>query len=598
LLDSSAYFNNIVNFVNVQEDFMKFLNTVLAVITVVCFSFSAQAGDKKDDRKLFDKVSSKLEKGGSYFNFQSNKYLFRAVEYTYLQIPEVIKTIVPDQQQQMMPLMIYNCLKPVVKSLGIDEILAAGASSILISEKTDKNPALFRSRQFIYHGDKKVKGLIWDFAAGNNHELSSLVSLPKETLFACTSQSAPGQAWNKIKLIISTIPLPTIQGLPMIAEQSFFNKFNVKLPDFLDSLSGTCSSILMSAKDKDGKPALYAMLKIPNKNNLVFKVLSEIAKPQPYLQVLPDEIIPTKPPALSWLKPVIRRDDKNVYIVSNAKILDIVKKTAAKKDGLITTPEFKYLSQGIQKNGIAFFYFNSNTIKLVIDTVKANAPTGDKDWSVLAKLVPPSDFFLVVSKEKDGVMGTMNSPMDIPLLITYSSVMPSIVQVVKLLPMLNKSRTKKRRINCANNLKQIGLAMKMYAMDHKDKYPSGNNAAGLNKLIKEDYLTNLSIYVCPNSKTIKATTKDLKEANSSYIYIGDFIEGDGANIPVVFDKLDSRKRIINILYQDGHVGALPNKFGNCKELIKYLAKTSSFKPAILKKLQEKAKQIDKELGYK
>ena len=135
-------------------------------------------------------------------------------------------------------------------------------------------------------------------------------------------------------------------------------------------------------------------------------------------------------------------------------------------------------------------------------------------------------------------------------------------------------------------------------MDHKDKFPVGNNVVGLNKLIKEDYLTNLSIYVCPNSKTIKATTKDLKETNSSYIYIGDFTEGDGANIPVVFDKLDRRKRIINILYQDGHVAALPNKFGNCKELIKYLAKTSSFKPAILKKLQEKAKQIDKELGYK
>jgi prepilin-type processing-associated H-X9-DG protein len=580
---------------------MRVLSAVLVVITVICFSFSAQAGDKKDDSKLFDKVSSKLEKEGSYFNFQSNKYLFRAVEHTYLQIPEAIKIIVPDQQQQMMPLIVYNCLKPIVKSLGIDEMLAAGASSILIAEKTDKNLALFRSKQFIYHGDKPPKGLIWDFAAGNNAELSNLASLPKETLFACTSKSVPGKAWKKIKIIISKLPLPTIQGLAMIAEQSFFKKFKVKLPDFLDSLSGTCSSILMSAKDKDGKPALYAMLKIPNKNNLVFKVLSEIAKSQPALQVLPDEIIPAKPTTLSWLKPVIRRDDKNIYIVSNVKILDIVKKTTANKDGLISTPEFKYLSQGISRKGIAFFYFNSNSIKAIIDVVRANSPAADKDWSVLAKLIPPSDLFLVVSKEKDGIMGIMNSPMDIPLLITYSSVMPSIVQVAKLLPILNQSRTKARRISCMSNLKQIGLAMKMYAMDHKDKYPTGNNATGLNKLVKEDYLTDLSVYVCPNSKTVKAAakgSKELKEANSSYIYIGDFVEGDGARVPVAFDKLDSKKRIINILYQDGHVGALPNRFRNCKELIKYLARTSSLKPAILKKLQEKAEQIDKELGYK
>ena len=578
---------------------MRFLSTILVVITIACSSFAAHAGDKNDDKKLFDKVSSKLEKGGSYFNFQSNKYMFLAVEHTYLQIPEVIKVIVPDPQQQIMPLMIYNCLKPVVKSLGIDEMLAGGASSILISEKSDKNLALFRSRQFVYYGDKKVEGLIWDIAAsGENHELSSLASLPKETLFACTSQTMPGKAWNKIKLIISKLPLPVIQGVPMIAEQGFFNKFNVKLADFLDALDGTYSSIITSATADNGKPVLYAMLKIPNKNNLVFKVLSKIAKSEPQLQVMPDEIRLKTPPSLSWLKPVLRSDNKNIYIVSNTKIMNIVKKTSTQKDGLITTPEFKYLSQEISKKGIAFFYFNSNAIKVIIDVIKANAPVGDKDWSVLAKLIPPSDFFLVVSKEKDGIMATMNSPMDIPLLITYSSVMPSIIQVAKLLPALTRARTKARRISCMSNLKQIGLSLKMYAMDHKDKYPAGNNAAGLNKLIKQDYLTDLSIFVCPNSKTVKAAAGDLKEANSSYIYIGDFVEGDGANIPVVLDKLDSKKKIINILYQDGHVGAVPNRFHNCKDLIKYLAKTSSFKPAILKKLQGKAEQIDKELGYK
>jgi len=257
---------------------MKFLNTILAVLAFVCFSFVSYAGDKKDDRRLFDKVSDKLEQDGSYFNFQSNKYLFRAIENSYLQVPEAIKIIVPDQQQQAMPLMIYNCLKPLVKNFGVNEILAVGASSILIAEKTDKSPALFRSRQFIYHGDKKTEGVIWDFVSGENHELSSLNALPKETLFACTSESAPGKIWNKIKVIFSTLPFPPIQSAPILAEQNFFNKFNVKLPDFLDSLSGNCSSIVMSAKDINGKPAIYAMLKVPNKNNLAFKVLAKLAK--------------------------------------------------------------------------------------------------------------------------------------------------------------------------------------------------------------------------------------------------------------------------------------------------------------------------------
>ncbi len=576
---------------------MKFSLSILAVITSVCFCFNVNAGDKQDDEKLFDKVSSKLDKGGSYLNFQSNKYLFRAIENSYLKIPEVIKIIAPAPQQQILPMMVYQCLKPVAKSLGIDEMLAAGASSILICEKSEKDPALFRSRQFIYHGDKKPQGIVWDFISGENHELTGLRSLPKETLFAGSYDLAPGKIWSKVKVIFSQIPFPPIQTAPMAAEQNFFNRFKIKLPDFLDSISGNYSSILVSAETENGKPALYGMLKLPNKNDLTFKVLSELAKAQKNMQVLPDEISLTAPPILSWLKPVARKDNKNVYIVSNKKILEIVKSAGEKKNGLIASPEFKYLSQGMERKGIAFFYLNSGTIKTVIDIVQANVPGSDKDWSVLAQLIPPSDLFMVISRQDDGIMTNMNSPMDIPLLITYSSVLPSIAQVAKLIPILSSARTKARQTACASNLKQIGLALKMYAMDHKDKYPAGNNAVGLSKLVKDNYLTDLSIFVCPHSKTIKSV-KDLKEENSSYIYIGDFTEGDGPDIPVVFDKFGNKKGFINILFQDGHVSSIPGNVHNCRELIEYLTKRKKYTPAILKKLREKAAQIDKELGYK
>ncbi|MBU8901928.1 MAG: hypothetical protein KOO69_04240, partial [Victivallales bacterium] len=280
---------------------MKFLNAVLIVLSLTLFACVSDSVEKTDDRKLFDKVSSKLEKGGSYFNFQSNKYVFKAIESSYLHVPEAIKVIVPSPQQQVMPLMIYKCLKPLNNSLGIHEMLAAGASSILIAEKTEKNPALFRSRQFIYYGDKQPKGLIWDFMAGENAELNTLATLPKETLFASSSESAPGKIWSKLKIIFSTLPFPPIQRVPMIAEQTFLSKFKFTLPAFLDSLSGTYSTIIVSAKSAKGKPALYAMLKIPNKNNLVFKVLSKLAKSQAGLQVLPNEISPTIPIPLTWI---------------------------------------------------------------------------------------------------------------------------------------------------------------------------------------------------------------------------------------------------------------------------------------------------------
>ncbi|MDD5727272.1 MAG: hypothetical protein PHV59_01790 [Victivallales bacterium] len=574
-----------------------FLLAVLAVVAGAGYGAVVRNTDKQDDGKLFDQVSSRLDRNGSYFYVQNNKYLFRAVENTYLQIPAAIRAIISDPQQQIMPLMIYNCLKPLVQNLGINEILAWGASSVLIIEKTDKHPALFRSRQFIYYGDQPPKGLLWDFVAGENADLTELSSLPKETLLASASQVVPGKIWDKVKFIFTQLPLFPVQNALILAEQQFFDRFQVKLPDLLASLSGTWSSVLISAKTADGKPAVFAMLKIPNKNNLVFQVLAEMVKSRPSLKISPDEISYDVPFQLAWFKPAVRRDDNNVYIVSNAEILEMVK-AAAGPDGLMATPEFKYLRQGLPERGVAFFYFSRKTFDVAINLIKAHIPDAGKDWSPLTALLPPTDLFMVASREKDGIMYVANSPMDIPQLITYSSLMPTIVQLAAVIPALNKARTKAQQLSGMNNLKRIGLALKMYAMDHKDRYPEENNVAGLNKLIRENYLTDLAAYVGPNSKAVRADGKELQEQNSSYVYLGGFVEGDGTAIPLVFDKPGEDKKMLNVFFQDGRVASVPGKFRNCTELIAQLAKTSSFKPEILKKLQERARQADNELGYK
>ena len=141
-----------------------------------------------------------------------------------------------------------------------------------------------------------------------------------------------------------------------------------------------------------------------------------------------------------------------------------------------------------------------------------------------------------------------------------------------LLPALNQAREKARRINCAGNLKQIGLALRMYSGDSDERFPGrgstssedtlGNNEGGLNLLIVQDYLSSGKMYICPSSVTSNSTTT-LNENSLDYYYDGNETERlAGTESGLVCDKPNDKGNDVykqnhtkfgNILFGDGHV---------------------------------------------
>lgn len=100
-----------------------------------------------------------------------------------------------------------------------------------------------------------------------------------------------------------------------------------------------------------------------------------------------------------------------------------------------------------------------------------------------------------------------------------------------LLPMLAYANKKSARIRCANNLKQIGIAFRLFATAHADGYPMelSTNAGGSKEyvgLVNETYrhfqvmsneLTTPKILVCPSDNRSPATSLTaLTDTNISY----------------------------------------------------------------------------------
>ena len=165
-----------------------------------------------------------------------------------------------------------------------------------------------------------------------------------------------------------------------------------------------------------------------------------------------------------------------------------------------------------------------------------------------------------------------------------------------IVPVIIRNIEKAKDVKCKENLKQLGLALKQYAMDNADRFPNGDGMEGLSKL-QGEYLKDYSSCFCPSAKT-KTVYAQLTDKDISYVYFGGFVDSSGdhwpqySDYPLIFDRPGNHKDHINYVTMYWPK-TLKTKAKTCAEFIEKVDGAFKSDPILLKKLREKAAEADR-----
>ncbi len=129
------------------------------------------------------------------------------------------------------------------------------------------------------------------------------------------------------------------------------------------------------------------------------------------------------------------------------------------------------------------------------------------------------------------------------------------------LPGVSHVREITRRVHCMNNLKQIGVAIRMYASDNAEHYPSG-----LGILRQRDYVLDAELFACPAARGGGVLERGPGAGASSYVYTGAGLTEDCRGNPpgktiLAYDAPGNHRRYVNVLFADGHVQGFAGEEG-------------------------------------
>jgi hypothetical protein len=431
----------------------------------------------------------------------------------------------------------FDLAARLVRNSGVESVTGVGFSGIALEKG-------FYQTKFVVQRDPAAPPMgIWSVFGKTPHPLAELDWLPADTAWAGFSDVDLGAIWKAIDEEAGRSGFVELKSGIDRVKAHVEQATGKRMEEWLDSLGGQCGAFLtLNESHKVAFPlpdggtleipdaGLVILIKV--KNDLLFDWFDRTL--QGNAQVERSDAagfrmltLPVPLPVPVTFRPAVARQGDYLLLASNDELIrNLVAAKDGKGNGLKAGPEFKRLAQGMPVEGNSFA-FTSQRLGNVVQQVqaailsRAGGPGNPPPVALLQKISavsqPVASFAIGRNTGQSWVTVAHGSQQPANAVLLPLVVAPGAVIAGLTLPALTKAKGKAQSISCVNNLKQMGLAARIYATDHDGVFPPDIVAM-------KEILQTTKILVCPAEPNSGARSplnwEDLKTAPGSYEYLG------------------------------------------------------------------------------
>jgi len=198
------------------------------------------------EKTSFDQVTSKLDKGGSFYLYASTAEVLGNLSKNVGSWSNFMSALPASAAGGNKDNIArgFNVLSSLIADSGIEQINGFGASSIA------REPGFYYSKAVLYHEEGQNDGVIWSVFGKESHSLKELDLLPENTAFATYADFDFALVWKTLQKELAELHLPDVdQNLARIPAQ-IKGQLGFSLDDLFDSLGGGYGLIFTADETK------------------------------------------------------------------------------------------------------------------------------------------------------------------------------------------------------------------------------------------------------------------------------------------------------------------------------------------------------------